>query len=363
MVCILVSAGSALAAEPVRLAAIYALTGVAAESNALAVQGVRNAVGELNRHGGVLGRPVELLVLDNQSTPIGSYAAAERAREQKVTAIIGADWSTHSLAIAQVAQAAGIPMVSSYSTSPELTRIGDFVFRVCYTDNFQGAVLARFAIEDLHARTAVIFTDITSDYSLGLSRIFRMDFEKQGGRILDEIDYKLKQSDFSAEVQRMKRSKAAVVLLSGHNECGRIAKDLQEAGIKAIPLGGDGWGDEPFLAAGGAALHRGYFSSHWSEQVESQRSRNFVRTYKPLGAFGTGSALAYDATMVVAEAIRRARSSDPKAVRDALRATRGFPGVTGSITFDAQGDPLKSVVIMEISGGKISYLKTLQPDR
>ena len=353
----------ARAAEPIKLAAIYALTGVAAEQNAPSVQGVRIAVAELNRRGGLLGRNVELLVLDNQSTPIGSFAAAEQARDQGVAAIIGAAWSTHSLAIAKVAQAAGIPMVSSYSTSPALTRIGNYVFRVCYTDDFQGAVLARFASNELKAHTAVIFTDITSDYSIGLSQIFRANFEQQGGVILNEISYKLKQPDYTPEIQQVKGLKADVVLLSGHYESGRIAKELQQAGIGAIPLGGDGWVDGPFLETGGKGLRRGYFSTHWAEQVESPRSLDFVHTYKPLGAFGTGTALAYDATMVVADAIRRAGSTESKAVRDALQATRAYPGITGSITFDAQGDPMKSVVIMEISEGAISYLKTLNPDR
>lgn len=363
LLCSIVPVWSALAEEPIRLAAIYAVTGVAAEQNAPSLQGVKNAVAELNRQGGLLGRPVELLVLDNLSTPIGSLDAAERARDRGVAAIIGAAWSSHSLAIAQVAQAAGIPMVSSYSTSPALTRIGDYIFRVCYTDDFQGAVLAQFAIEDLNARTAVIFTDVTSEYSISLSQIFRANFEQQGGKILDEIEYKLKQPDFTAEVQRTKRSGADVVLLAGHFESGRIARDLQQGGVKAIPLGGDGWVDGPFLDNGGSELRQGFFTTHWAEQVESQRSRDFVRTYKPLGSFGTGTALAYDATMVVADAIRRAGSIEHKAVRNALRTTKGFPGITGSITFDAQGNPLKSVVIMKIHGGKIDYLKTLTPDR
>jgi branched-chain amino acid transport system substrate-binding protein len=248
-----------------------------------------------------------------------------------------------------------------------LTSIGDYVFRVCFTDDFQGAVLARFASEDLRLRTAVVFTDISSEYSIGLSQIFRTNFEKLGGLILDEIEYKLKQSDYSVGVQRAKRSGAAVVLLSGHYESGQIAKALQQAGFGAIPLGGDGWGDSwstgPFLANGGDKIPLGYFSSHWAEQVESQRSRDFVRAYKSQGSFGTGTALAYDATMVVADAIRRAGSSEPKEIRNALAATDGFPGITGSITFDAQGDPLKSAVIMSVHKGQITYLKTLHPDR
>ena len=349
-------------AAPIKLAAIYAVTGPAAEQNAISLQGVRNAVAEINQQGGLLGRPVELLILDNQSTPIGSFAAAEQARDQKASAIIGADWSSHSLAIAQVAQAAGIPMVSSYSTNPAVTRIGNYVFRVCFTDNFQGVVLAHFAVDDLKAEKALIFTDISSDYSLGLSQIFRENFEKLGGRVVDEIEYKLKQPDYSAEIQRAKHNNAEVVLLSGHFESGRIAKELQQAGVTAVPLGGDGWDDGPFMASGGNALRQGYFSSHWSEQVETSRSQEFVRTYKAFGSFGTGTALAYDATMLIADAIRRAGNTEGQAIRDALQTTREFPGITGTITFDAQGDPLKSAVIMELLDGKIHYLKTLMPD-
>lgn len=358
-----VSGQAAQPAESIRIAAIYALTGVASGQDAFSLQGVRYAIDELNRRGGVLGRPVEVLFLDNQSTPIGSYAAAEKARDLGVVAIIGSNWSSHSLAIAQVAQAAGIPMVSSYSTNPAVTRSGDYIFRICYTDDFQGAVLARFAIEDLGGRSAVLFTDISSEYSIGLSQIFRTNFEERGGQVLEEIEYKLKQSDYSAEVQRAVRSGAAVALLSGHHESGRIAKELQQAGFRGIPLGGDGWDAGPFLTNGGGELQLGYFSSHWAEQVETQRSRDFVRTYKPLGLLETGTALAYDATMVVADAIRRAGSVAPAAVRDALAATEEFPGITGLISFDAQGDPLKSVVIMQVRNGEVSYMKTLNPVR
>jgi len=179
--------------EPIDIAAIYALTGAAAEGNALTLQGVRYAVDEINKHAGVLGKNINLLVFDNQSTPIGSTIAAKRAVSAGVIGIVGSDWSSHSIAIAKVAQKNGIPMISSLSTNPDVTQIGNYIFRICFTDDFQGRVTAKFARKDLNAATAVIFVDVSSDYSLKLSEIFRKNFEKLGGRIILELEYKLKQ--------------------------------------------------------------------------------------------------------------------------------------------------------------------------
>jgi branched-chain amino acid transport system substrate-binding protein len=170
--------------ETIDIAAIYALTGAAAEGNALTLQGIRYAVDEINKHGGILKRDVKLLVFDNKSTPIGSTVAAKQAVAAGVVGIVGSDWSSHSIAVAKVAQNNKIPMISSLSTNPEVTKIGDYIFRICLTDDFQGQIIAKFARQDLNAATAVIFVDVTSDYSLKLSEIFKKKFEELGGKIL-----------------------------------------------------------------------------------------------------------------------------------------------------------------------------------
>ena len=348
--------------EPVDIAAIYALTGAAAESNRLALQGVGYAVDEINRQGGISGRKINLRVYDNQSTPIGSTVAAKQAAEANVVGIVGSDWSSHSIAVAKVAQKAGIPMISSYSTNPEVTKIGDYIFRVCFTDDFQGKVIARFARQDLNINSAVIFVDVTSDYSLKLSEIFRKNFKQLGGRVLLELEYKLKQLKFDKEIKKAVNANADVIFVPGHDESGLILKEAQDAGTSSIFLGGDGWSSPAFFRKGGSELKHGFYSTHWSVHLDTDQSRAFVKKYNIHSeSHSVTSALAYDAMMLLAAAIRRAASTERRKIRDAIANTRSFKGVTGTISFNDHGDPVKSAVFMEIKKGKAHYLKTLEP--
>jgi branched-chain amino acid transport system substrate-binding protein len=348
--------------ETIDIAAIYALTGAAAEANAHALRGVGYAVDEINKKGGILGRKINLLVFDNRSTPIGSTVAAKEAAEANVVAIVGPDWSSHSMAVARVVQEVGIPMISSLSTNPEVTKIGDYIFRICFTDDFQGKVIARFARQDLEATTVVIFVDVTSDYSLKLSEIFRKNFEQWGGRVLLELEYKLKQRQFDEEVKQAVKADADVIFIPGHDESGLIAKKVQDAGTSSVFLGGDGWSNAAFFRKGGSELKRGYFSAHWSVYLDSDQSRSFVKKYNIHSrSYDDNAALGYDATMLLAEAITRSASTDKKKIRDAIANTRSFKGVTGTISFNENGDPVKSAVFMEIRNGEPRYLKTLEP--
>jgi branched-chain amino acid transport system substrate-binding protein len=347
--------------KPIDIAAIYALSGPAAQDDAYSLVGVRIAVKEVNQKGGVLGRKLNLMVIDNQSSPIGSHLAAEKADKTGVAAIVGAAWSSHSIAVAKVAQERKIPMISSISTNPRVTKIGNYIFRVCFTDDYQGIAMARFARKELNAQTAVTFIDLTSDYSLGLSKIFRENFEKLGGKVLKEIEYKLKQKDYIQQIRQAKNTTADVLFLSGHDESGQIAYQAQEAGITAIILGGDGWSDPSFFSKGGNKLKRGFYSSHWSEFSGSERSRIWAQTYADAAQQSAGAALGYDAVLLLVDAIRRAAAPDREAIREALAHMKSFDGVTGKISFNAYGDPVKSVIIMEIINGKPYYLKTLNP--
>jgi branched-chain amino acid transport system substrate-binding protein len=350
------------AEEAIDIAAIYALTGPAAEANAYALRGVGYAVDEVNKQDGVSGKKINLFMLDNQSTPIGSTLAAKQAAAAKVVAIVGPDWSSHSLAVARVAQDAGIPMISSLSTNPDVTKIGGYIFRICFTDDFQGKVIARFARYDLKASTAVIFVDVTSDYSLKLSEIFRQDFEQLGGRVLLELEYKLKQLQFGEEIEKAAKAAADLIFIPGHDESGLIAKKLQDAGTSSIFMGGDGWSTAVFLKKGGSELKRGYYSTHWSAHLDTEQSRAFVKKYKIDSKDPDDNvALGYDAMMLLADAIKRAGTVDRKRIRDAIANTQSFKGVTGAIRFNENGDPIKSAVLMEIMNGQPHYLKTLKP--
>jgi len=347
--------------ETIDIAAIYALTGAAAEANAWTLQGVRYAVDEINRKGGVLGKRINLLVFDNQSTPIGSTIAAKRAAAAEIVGIVGSDWSTHSIPAARVAQNSEIPMISSYSTNPEVTKIGDYIFRVCFTDDFQGKAIASFARQDLNAATAIIFVDVTSDYSLKLSEIFRRNFERLGGRVVIELEYKLKQQFFDEEIKKAVKADADVIFIPGHDESGLIAREVQNAGATSILLGGDGCDTPAFFRKGGTELKHGYYSTHWSVYQDTDRSRSFVEKYVTSEVTAVNIALGYDALMLLADAIARSGSFERKKIRIAIANTRSFEGVTGTISFNAYGDPIKSAIFMEIKNGKPHYLKTLEP--
>jgi len=352
---------TASANNTIDIAAIYALTGAAAEDNAGMIQGVRYGVNEINESGGVLDMKINLLVFDNLSTPLGSSIAVERAAEAGVAAIIGPGWSSHAIPVARVAQAGNIPMITDTATHPEVTKIGNYIFRVCFIDNFQGSLMAKFALRDMKAATAGLFTDVTSDYSLNLSGIFRKNFEKAGGRILFEAQYKHKQEKFDVQIQQAMKPVADVLFLSGHHETGFIAKQIRDAGIASVPLGGDGWGGQPFFSGGGLEMRRGYYCTHWSQQKDSRISRSFGKKYKNMGNLISSTALAYDAVMLLTDAIRRADTTNKTKIREAIADTHDFQGVTGTISFDENGDPVKNAVIMEIKDGKPHYFKEISP--
>ena len=361
LLCVFLWTTSAHSDEAIDIAAIYALTGPAAEGNAWTLRGIRHAVDEINKHGGVLGRDIKLWVFDNKSTPIGSTVAANQAVAAGVVGIVGSDWSSHSIAVARVAQHNKIPMISSLSTNPQVTKIGDYIFRICFTDDFQGQIIAKFARQDLSAETAVVFVDVTSDYSLNLSEIFKKNFEKLGGKILLELEYKLKQQHFDEDVKRAAATDVDLMFFPGHDESGSIAKQAQQTGTTAIFLGGDGWSTPSFFRKGGAELKQGYYSAHWSANLDTERSRLFVKKYVHSEISAENMALGYDALMLMADAITRSGAIDRKKIKDAIANTRDFEGVTGTINFNDWGDPIKSAVFMEIRNGVPHYLKTMKP--
>ncbi|MGB3212833.1 MAG: ABC transporter substrate-binding protein [Desulforhopalus sp.] len=344
-------------AEPIKIGAIFALSGKAQTSNKPAILGVELAVREINEEGGVLGRNVELLLLDNNSTPIGSHIAAEKAAMADVTAIIGSVWSSHSLAIAKVAEKYKIPMISTNSTIPSLTTIGDHIFRVCYDDNFQGTVMAEFAFNELGARTALVFVDIASDFSLNLTEIFGRTFQLMGGKIVKEIEYKTGQADYLPQIREALAHDTDIVFLSGHDEGGVIADELQKAGVHAIPIGNDGWDVDSFFDLGGHKIKQGFYITHWTPLHADPLSQAFIKKYANEGEIKASTALAYDAVHVLAAAIRKAASTDSAAIRNGLHSLAGFRGITGEISFDQQGNATKQACMMEIRKGAPYHLR------
>ena len=351
--------------KPLKIAAIFPKTGVAAANNYLVFKGAALAVAELNKQGGLLGHKVVLIELDNQSTPLGSRKAAQQALTMNVIGVIGASWSEHSLAMAPVLQKAGVPMITSMSTNPKVTKIGDCIFRVCFIDSFQGQVMSDFAINDLGAKKAVMLININSNYSIKLAQVFNKFFLKQGGQILWQGKYKGRSINFKDMLQKTAQLNPDVIFIPGFSrDSGFIIKQAVQMGIKSIFLGGDGWSEEMFKY-GGTAIENNYFSTHWHYDLPFVKNRKLIKAYRQkykedLGFVGI--TLAYDATMLLGDAVIRANSYQHSKIKDALATTINYEGVTGTITMDQNGDPRqKDAVIMKFTKNRAIFIKTIKP--
>ena len=252
-------------------------------------------------------------------------------------------------------------MITNISTNEGVTKTGDYIFRVCFIDPFQGQVMARFAIEDLKARSAVLFTNITSNYSMGLSREFQKAFEGSGGRILFTASYRHELKNYKELILRTKSENPDVIFFTGHDEGGFLAQQAQFYGIQSTLLGGDDWDTESFLSKGGQKIKKGYYCTHWSDASTTPVSRAFVKRYHSMGKLTSSFALSHDAVFLLADAVKRAGSLDRSKIRDALKETNTFNGITGKIVFNKDRNPVKNAVINEIANGKVRYYKTIFP--
>ena len=365
LICCMIMVSGIEASESVKVGAILAKTGNAALSNLLHLEGIRFAVDEVNARGGLLGKQIELIEIDNTSTAIGSKIAAQQAVEEQVIAVIGASWSSHSLAMAPVLQDAKIPMISPLSTNPRLTSIGDYIFRACFTDAFQGKVMAQFAFQDLQAKSAAVLSNIGNQYSIQLSEVFMKEFQERGGAILLHADYLQEATDFTPQLEDLVSLQPDVIFVPGYErDSSYIIKQARQMGLVMPFLGGDGWGtlmfDETYAVPD---RYDNYCSGSWHQDKPSSKSRQFVKNYTAKHATieSGGIALAYDAVMLLADAVERANSLRPEDIREALATTENFEGVTGNITFDEYGDPTKSAVILKLANGSWEFVKTIEP--
>ncbi len=350
------------ATETIKVAAIFSITGKAALDNAMALNGIRFAVEELNQQGGVLGKQLELLEFDNKSTALGSRIAAKKAVKAGVVTVFGANWSSHSLAMAPIFQAAGIPMISPYSTNPQVTLVGDYIFRICYIDPFQGRIMASFAIQDLNARSAGVLVNANSTFSEGLADYFIRSYRQLGGKILFVANYLDKTADFRPLLDQIKQYQPDVIFLPGHSkDSGLIIKQARTNSIETTFIGADGWNDSMYKIMG-SVVEGSYYSNHWHHEISGQNNRLFVEKYRSQNReFDAGNALSEDCVFLFADAVRRAGSLNRAEIRDAIATTQNFPGITGNISFDKNGDPIKSAVILKFEKGASVFVKTVEP--
>jgi len=338
--------------EGVRIGAFMSLTGDTGQYGLSALNGIRMAVEEANATGGVAGRRVELIVRDTRSDVTETERVVRSlVEEERVHALLGEIVSSRSVAAAALAQAAGVPMLTPSSTNPEVTRSGDYVFRSCYTDPLQGAAVAAFASRTLGARRAAFLLDAGQNYSTELARFIREEFTRHGGEVVLTAFYASGAADFTSQLGEIRAVRPDVIFVPGYYlEAGLLARQAAQLGIAAPLVGGDGWDSPRLYEIGGDALVGDYFSSHFSADDPDPLVRRFVDDYRrffnaPPDAF---AATAYDGARILLDACARAPALERAAVRDALAATRDFPGVTGLVTFNGARDAVKSVVIIRI---------------
>ena len=359
--------GSEAAADAIVIGEFASLTGKEAAFGQSSHKGTQLAIEELNAAGGLLGKPVRYVYEDNRSTPGESATIAKKLiSRDKIVALLGEVASGRSLEAAPIAQASKVPMISPSSTNPKVTETGDYIFRVCFTDPFQGKLLAEFARRTLKAQKIAIFSDVAAPYSVGLAQFFREPFLAGGGQIVAEQKYTGGDKDFKAQLTAIKSLKPDAIMVPGYyTDVGLIVAQARQLGITVPLFGGDGWeAPELIQIAGSEALQGTYYSTHFSPENTDPVAQKFVAAYRSRYGGETPDAMAalgYDSAMVLADAIRRAGSTESAKLRDALAATSGYAGATGATTLDANRDASKPAVIITVKDGKFQYVETIAP--
>ncbi|HSP77231.1 MAG TPA: ABC transporter substrate-binding protein [Myxococcaceae bacterium] len=347
------------------LGEVGSLTGAQATFGVSTRNGIELALEEANAAGGVKGRKLAVRVYDDQGKSEEAAQAVTRLITQdKVVLILGEVASSNSIAMAEKAQPAGVPMITPSSTNVEVTRKGDYIFRVCFTDPFQGYVMAKFAAEHLKAKKVAILQDNKSAYSIGLSEVFTAKFEGMGGQITTRESYSQGDTDFRAQLTAIKKTRPEAVYVPGYySDVGVIARQAHELGLMVPLLGGDGWDSEKLFELGGSAIQGSYFSNHYSPDNPEPRVQQFIASYKKAygGVPDSMAALGYDAARVAIAALERAESLTGPAIRDAIARTKDFPGVAGTISLDENRNAVKPAVVLKVGEGKTEFVTTVNP--
>ena len=328
--------------------------------------GVEMAADEINKAGGINGRQITILSEDDEGRPEKAATVVTKLINQdRVVALLGEVASGNTLAAAPKAQAAKVPMISPSSTNPAVTQVGDYISRVCFIDPFQGAVMAKFAANTLKAKKAAIMLDFNSPYSRGLTEFFEASFKKLGGEIIDKQSYTQGDRDYKGQLTAIRAKNPDVIYVPGYyGEVGVIAKQAKQLGINVPLLGGDGWDSTQLWDLGGDSLNGDFISNHYSVDDPSPAIQKFVAAYKARNGNVPDAlaALGYDAMKVLADAITRAGTTEGPQLKDAINATKGFVGVTGTISLDADRNAVKPAVVLKLQDKKYIYQETIYPE-
>lgn len=350
--------------------------------------GVEVALAELvsAKQGKIGGLPVRVVVEDDQGQAAEAATAVQKLINQdKVIAVVGEVASSRSLAAAPICQSNAVPMISPSSTNPKVTQVGDFIFRMCFLDDFQGRSVAKFATQNLGLKRIAILKDVKSDYSVGLTEYFTEALKEMGGTVVVEQAYTAGDQDFSAQLTAIKAKNPEAIYIPGYyTEAGLIGRKARELGINVPLLGSDGWESSQLLEIGGEALNGAYYTNHWALDMPDPKLQAFLKTFRDKNAGSDPDAiagLAYDAANVLFGCLEKMAAEDPATfkalasskagtperkvattkLRDLISQTKDYPGVTGVITLDANRNASKPLVVLEIKGGKKVFNTSINP--
>lgn len=357
--------------DTIKVGLNYELSGPVSTYGQSLTAGIELAIEEINANGGVLGKQIEPIKVDNKSdTTEAANVSTRLATRDKVVAILGPATSGSTKAATPPAMQNKIPLISASATADDVTidsngNVREYIFKTCFSDSYQGVTMANFAYKDLNFTNAAILLDNTSDYAKGLAKNFNETFTDLGGKILVEEAYQAKDTDYKAVLTKIKAANPEVLYVPGYyEEVGLIVRQARELGLDVPVLGGDGY-DSPKLAeiAGAEALNNVYYTNHYSSMdtapdVVAFREAFNKKYNKEADAF---NALGYDLAYFLADAIERAGEANPEKIKDALASTKDFKAITGTLSIDENHNPVKAVTILELKEGVPTFLKKLEP--
>ncbi len=366
MIVVSVPVAAAQTPDTIKIGVYEPMTGAMAAGGQQTWEGIQLAMEQQKT---VLGKPVDVVLVDNKSDKVEAATAMARLIDaEKVVGVIGSYGSSLSMAGGEVSEKAGIPVIGDSPTNPLVTKGKQYYFRVCFIDPFQGSVMAKYAFNTLHAKTAAIIQDVAQDYSVGLSNYFRTTWNELTGdptTLVAFTSYQTGDQDFTAQLTSVIAKNPDVIFSSGYyGEGALLAKQARDLGYKGTLLGGDAWDAPELIQIAGTAAEGLTFSTHYDPAgAVTPASKTFVDLYKAKfdkdpNAF---AALGYDAYMLMLDAITRAGSTDGKAIRDQIAATKNFEGVTGYISIDENHDAVKDAVIKTVKDGKFVFVTTVAP--
>ncbi len=329
-------------------------------------KGIMLAVDEINAAGGVDGRKLRVITEDDQSkAEEAANAITKLISQNNVVAVLGEVASSNSLAAAPICQNNKVPMITPSSTNEKVTAVGDYIFRMCFIDPYQGEAMANYLGKQAGMKRAAVLIDVKSDYSTGLAANFERTFIANGGQIVGKQSYAQGDSDFRSQLTAIKATNPEVIFVPGYyNDIGQIAIQARDLGMKQPLAGGDGWESPKLIEIGGNALEGCLYSNHYHVDDPAPAVREFVQKYEQRYGAKPDSlaALGYDSTKVLADAIKRAGTTEGPALRDAIAATKGYTGVTGTINLGPDRNPIgKKLVVLEIKNGQLTLKATVDP--